>query len=113
MAGAVLLDDCYNANPTSMAAALDTLALVSACRKVAVLGEMAELADSAEHHLRIAARVAELGIDLIAVGTDAYGVRAHTVEQAAELLSNCGEDEAILVKGSRVAALERLVNLLV
>lgn len=113
MAGAVLLDDCYNANPTSMIAALDTLALVSASRKVAVLGEMAELADSAEHHLRIAARVAELGIDLIAVGTDAYGVRAHTVEKAAELLSNCGEGEAILVKGSRVAALERLVNLLV
>lgn len=112
-AGAVLLDDCYNANPTSMAAALDTLALVSARRKVAVLGEMAELADAAEHHRRIAARVAELGIDLIAVGTDAYGVPAHSVEQAAELLSNCGEGEAILVKGSRVAALERLVNLLV
>ncbi|MEN9301005.1 MAG: UDP-N-acetylmuramoyl-tripeptide--D-alanyl-D-alanine ligase [Actinomycetota bacterium] len=112
-AGAVLLDDCYNANPTSMAAALDTLALVSARRKVVVLGEMAELADAAEHHRRIAARVAELGIDLIAVGTDAYGVPAHSVEQAAELLSNCGEDEAILVKGSRVAALERLVNLLV
>lgn len=111
--GAVLLDDCYNANPTSMAAALDTLALVAARRKVAVLGEMAELADSAEHHRRIGARAAEMGIDLIAVGTAAYGSPAHTVEQASALLADCGEGDAILVKGSRVAALERLVDQLV
>lgn len=112
-AGALLLDDCYNANPTSMVAALDTLALVAAGSKVAVLGEMAELADSEKHHQLIAARVAELGVELIAVGTGAYGAASHTVEQAASLLSDRGEGVAILVKGSRVAALERLVNLLV
>lgn len=111
--GAVLLDDCYNANPTSMAAALDTLSLVAPKRKVAVLGEMAELADSDHHHRQIAARVAELGIELIAVGTNAYGIESFTVEQAASLLAERGEGSAILVKGSRVAALERLINLLV
>jgi UDP-N-acetylmuramoyl-tripeptide--D-alanyl-D-alanine ligase len=111
--GAVLLDDCYNANPTSMAAALDTLSLVAALRKVAVLGEMAELADSDEHHRRIAARVAELGMELIAVGTDAYGTPVHTLDRACEALATLGEGDAILVKGSRVAALERLVELLV
>lgn len=111
--GAILLDDCYNANPTSMAAALDTLSLVSAKNKVAVLGEMAELADSEQHHRQIAERVAELGFELIAVGTSAYGTASCTVEQAASLLAERGEGEAILVKGSRVAALERLVNLLV
>ena len=112
-AGAVLLDDCYNANPTSMAAALDTLAVVAAKNKVAVLGEMAELADSEQHHRQIAARVAELGIELIAVGTGAYGTNSHTIEQAASLLAERGEGDAILVKGSRIAALERLVKLLV
>ena len=111
--GAILLDDCYNANPTSMAAALDTLSLVSAKNKVAVLGEMAEIADSEQHHRRIAERVAELGFELIAVGTGAYGTDSCTVEQAASLLAERGEGEAILVKGSRVAALERLVSLLV
>jgi len=112
-AGAVLLDDCYNANPTSMAAALDTLAVVAAKNKVAVLGEMAELADSEQHHRQIAARVAELGIELIAVGTSAYGTNSYSIEQAASLLAERGEGDAILVKGSRIAALERLVKLLV
>ena len=112
-AGAVLLDDCYNANPTSMAAALDTLAVVAAKNKVAVLGEMAELADSEQHHRQIAARVAELGIELIAVGTSAYGTNSYSIEQAASLLAERGVGDAILVKGSRIAALERLVKLLV
>ena len=112
-AGALLLDDCYNANPTSMDAALATLSLVAAQSRIAVLGEMAELADSDMHHRLIAARVAELGIELIAVGTSLYGTAEHTVEQAASLLSDRGNGAAILVKGSRVAALERLVNLLV
>ena len=57
--GALVLDDSYNANPTSMAAALDALAALPARRRVAVLGVMAELgAGSAAAHREIGARAA-------------------------------------------------------
>jgi UDP-N-acetylmuramoyl-tripeptide--D-alanyl-D-alanine ligase len=107
--GAMLLDDCYNANPTSMSAALDTLALVAADRRVAVLGEMAELADAAAHHRAVVKRANELGIEVVAVATTLYGVSPVSVEQAGELVSSLGTQTAVLVKGSRVAGLERVV----
>ncbi len=68
--GARVLNDAYNANPTSMLAALDALADLPAERHTAVLGPMAELGDHAEsEHLRVADRAAELGIRLVAVDT--------------------------------------------
>ena len=108
--GALLLDDCYNANPTSMAAAIETLAQIPADRKVAVLGVMAEI-ENPELAYRDIARLARANdIDIIAVGTSGYGSTPLTIDQVIEQLVDCDSSVAILVKGSRVAALERVVD---
>jgi UDP-N-acetylmuramoyl-tripeptide--D-alanyl-D-alanine ligase len=105
-AGAVLINDAYNANPTSMRAALDALAAVPARRRIAVLGAMAEIADADAEHAAVAAYATARGIEVIAVGTDLYGAPgAGSVDEVE--LSVAGGD-AVLVKGSRVAGLERL-----
>lgn len=108
--GAVLLDDAYNANPASMAAALHTLVAVSATRHVAVLGEMAELARPVAEHAAIADLAATLGVEIIAVGTSLYGFEPVTVEEAVAIVDELGSRDAVLVKGSRIAALERVVG---
>jgi UDP-N-acetylmuramoyl-tripeptide--D-alanyl-D-alanine ligase len=108
--GATLLDDCYNANPTSMLAALDTLATLGSGRRLAVLGLMAELDDPAEAHGRIARRARELGVEIVAVGTDLYGVNPVEIPAAIDRLRALGSNDAALVKASRVAALERVVD---
>ena len=107
--GAALLDDCYNANPTSMLAALETLRDLPARRRVAVLGVMAELADPVEAHGRIARAAAEHGIEIVAVDVDLYGTAPVSIERATSILLELGAEDAALVKGSRVAALERVV----
>ena len=69
--GVTYVNDCYNANPTSMIAALETFAAMPcAGRRVAVLGDMFELgAQSGELHARVLARAAELPLDAVfAVG---------------------------------------------
>jgi UDP-N-acetylmuramoyl-tripeptide--D-alanyl-D-alanine ligase len=108
-AGATVLDDSYNANPASMAAALNTLVAVSAIRHVALLGEMAELANPIADHARIAELAESLGVEIVAVGTSLYGVEPVSIEDAAAVLSSLGPREAALVKGSRVAGLERAI----
>lgn len=108
--GATLLDDCYNANPTSMLAALDTLAALGSGRRLAVLGLMAELDDPAEAHSRMARRAHELRIEIVAVGTDLYGVDPVDVASAIDRIRALGAGDAALVKASRVAALERVVD---
>jgi UDP-N-acetylmuramoyl-tripeptide--D-alanyl-D-alanine ligase len=112
--GARLLNDAYNANPTSAEAALRSLAALAASRRVAVLGVMAELgADGASEHRRIAALARELGIDVIAVDAPDYGVMVVTgIDGALAALGPVGEGDAVLVKGSRVAGLERLASAL-
>jgi UDP-N-acetylmuramoyl-tripeptide--D-alanyl-D-alanine ligase len=109
--GAVVIDDAYNANPTSMAAALDALAAIPASRRVAILGLMAELDDPDAAHRAIAERAARQGIELIAVGTDLYGLEpcADPVAAVAPLAGGT----AVLIKASRVAALDRLAAALV
>jgi UDP-N-acetylmuramoyl-tripeptide--D-alanyl-D-alanine ligase len=104
--GAVVIDDAYNANPTSMAAAFEALAAMPASRRVAVVGVMAELDDAVAAHRALAERAAELGIELIAVGTDLYGTEpcADPVAAATPL----GRGTAVLVKASRVAGLDRV-----
>ena len=57
--GAVVIDDAYNANPTSMVAALDALVAMPAIRRVAVLGVMAELDEAAAAHRAVADRLGE------------------------------------------------------
>jgi UDP-N-acetylmuramoyl-tripeptide--D-alanyl-D-alanine ligase len=112
--GALVLNDSYNANPTSMAAALTSLAALPARRKVAVLGVMAELgADGDDAHRQVARQAAELGIELIAVDAPHYGTGAvHGIEGALAALGPVGDGDAVLVKGSRIAGLERLASAL-
>lgn len=110
--GARILNDAYNANPTSMLAALDALADLDAERRTAVLGTMAELGSHSEaEHRRVAERAAELGIRLVPVDTDLYGGDVATgVDGALAALGSVGAGDAVLVKASRVAGLERLAH---
>ncbi|MET0726901.1 MAG: UDP-N-acetylmuramoyl-tripeptide--D-alanyl-D-alanine ligase [Acidimicrobiales bacterium] len=112
--GALVLNDAYNANPTSVSAALESLAALPAARRTAVLGVMAELGPrSDEEHLRIGRLARSMGMRVIAVAAPAYdGEDVATIEEAAEALADVGEGDAVLVKGSRVAGLERLADLL-
>jgi UDP-N-acetylmuramoyl-tripeptide--D-alanyl-D-alanine ligase len=97
-------------NPASTAAALRALVALPAARRVAVLGVMAELGDSSrEEHEGIAALARDLGVEVIAVGTDQYGIAP--VGEVGEIVGRLGEvgsGTAILVKASRVAALEQV-----
>ncbi|MFE8072773.1 UDP-N-acetylmuramoyl-tripeptide--D-alanyl-D-alanine ligase [Marinobacteraceae bacterium S3BR75-40.1] len=119
--GSTLYDDSYNANPTSMAAALRTLAHEEG-RRLAVLGDMAELGDHPETaHRDTAALARELGIDgFYCLGAFAQAYREGFGDEArifethealadalAESLAN--EPATVLVKGSRSAAMDRVV----
>lgn len=104
--GAVVIDDAYNANPTSVGAALHALAAVGATRRVAVLGLMAELDDPAAGHREVAALATALDIELIAVGTDAYGVPPVAPDAVADAVGPLTEGVAVVVKGSLVAGLQ-------
>jgi UDP-N-acetylmuramoyl-tripeptide--D-alanyl-D-alanine ligase len=102
--GGVLIDDAYNANPTSMAASLDALAAIPATRRIAVLGVMAELDDPAAGHRAIAEQAARLGIELIAVGTDRYGVTP--VADPVAAVGRISAGTAVVVKASLVGGLQ-------
>jgi len=125
--GVAVYDDTYNANPDSMVAALETLAehvLRDGQNRIAVLGDMAELGIHAtDGHLRVGRLAAERGITVIAVGTlarhiaegvaQAHGRVEHFTDQqgAVEWLrANCQDGDAVLFKGSRSAAMERVMN---
>ena len=106
--GATIINDAYNANPTSMAAALDALTAMRATRRIAVLGLMAELDDPVAAHREIASLVASAGVELIAVGTDQYGV-----EPSADPITDLGDlgaGDVVLVKASRAAGLDRIAD---
>jgi UDP-N-acetylmuramoyl-tripeptide--D-alanyl-D-alanine ligase len=118
--GVLLINDCYNANPLSMRAALEHLAeRAGSRRRIAVLGEMAELgAQAPSYHREIGEAAAELGIDeLVAVGPlaqgyvdAANGINARwlaTAAEAADAVSGLLEPgDVVLVKGSRSVGLE-------
>ncbi|MFP5254893.1 MAG: UDP-N-acetylmuramoyl-tripeptide--D-alanyl-D-alanine ligase [Acidimicrobiia bacterium] len=112
--GAVVLNDAYNANPTSVAAALEALVALPAERRIAVLGVMAELGPTSDaDHAAIGTLAEKLGIRLVAVDAPAYGgEQVGSAEEALDLLEPLGPGDAVLVKGSRVAGLERLAELL-
>jgi len=111
--GALVIDDSYNANPASMAAALHALRATKASKRIAVLGVMAELSEPEHDHLQISRLAKQLGIDLIAVETDLYEVQSRTRDEVVAMLSAVENTAAILIKGSRVVQLEKLVSLLV
>ena len=112
ISGGLIIDDSYNANPASMTAALHALSATKASRRIAVLGVMAELLDPEQDHLQITRLAKQLGIELIAVETDMYGVQSRTREELAVMLSTVENTATILIKGSRVAQLEKLVAML-
>ncbi|MEE8237032.1 MAG: UDP-N-acetylmuramoyl-tripeptide--D-alanyl-D-alanine ligase [Gammaproteobacteria bacterium] len=120
--GAAIIDDSYNANPASARAAVDYLAQANGTR-VLVLGDMAELGDGAKELHREIGQYATGRCDaLLTIGplsrlaADAFGSAGRSFEDTASLgkavEAMLAEDVTILVKGSRVMALEKLVNLL-
>jgi UDP-N-acetylmuramoyl-tripeptide--D-alanyl-D-alanine ligase len=110
--GVLLLNDCYNANPLSMRAALANLAeRAGDRRRIAVLGEMAELGPRAdEFHRDVGRQAAELGVEVIGVGELARAYGGRWVATAAEAATLAGEllqpGDVVLVKGSRSVGLE-------
>lgn len=125
--GITVLDDTYNANPESMAAALETLKR-AAGRKVAVLADMLELGDSAAlSHRETGKAAAQSGVDIviaigafskeIAAGALSGGLKSARVlafgekGEAMKAISDMVEKgDTVLVKGSRATALEEVVE---
>ena len=111
-AGAVVINDSYNANPTSMAAAIDALSALEATNRIAVLGVMGELgATEEEDHRGVAELAIAAGIAVIAVDCPLYGegvTHVDSIDSALQAVGALDQDDAVLVKGSRVAGLERL-----
>ncbi len=113
--GVRVLNDAYNANPSSMRAALLALSQMPASRRFAVLGTMAELGrEKLSFHLEIGALARDLGVTLaIALGEQDYGlVNVASVDEVEDALGPLGDGDVVLVKGSRVAGLERVAEAL-
>ena len=113
--GTTVINDTYNANPTSMKAALDSLSLFPCKgRKIAFLGLMAELGKkTSTAHVEVKRYAEELGIEVIAVETDLYGEPSITnLKDALTEIENMqlGENDALLFKASRVVGLEKIVK---
>jgi len=109
--GALVINDAYNANPASVFAAFEALRAVPAERRIAVLGPMLELgATSAEEHHGLGSKAKQMGIRLIAVGAPEYGAAeaVDSVDEAVVLIGDLAAGDAVLVKASRAAGLERL-----
>ena len=114
-----VLNDSYNANPTSMAAALRSIDELPAERRFAVLGAMAELGpDEAAEHRTVAVLAEELGIHLITVAQPWYGIAGDDavddVDAALGRLAELGlgDGDVVLVKASRSAGLDRVAHAL-
>jgi UDP-N-acetylmuramoyl-tripeptide--D-alanyl-D-alanine ligase len=122
VAGAKLINDCYNSNPVALENMIAALAQTPAKRRVVIAGEMLELGpQAAELHRKSGLKMAEHKVDYvvgvrghgeeIAQGAAAGGVAAEfveTPEQAGEWLArNLREDDVVLLKASRGVGLER------
>jgi len=120
--GVTIIDDTYNANPESMAAAIETLAetpVAPGARRFIVLGRMGELGShAAAAHFRVGERAAAMGLTLLAVGEGAEGIAAGAGNApyfpdfgaaAAWLSREVKAGDAVLFKGSRTATVERVM----
>ena len=116
----ILIKDLYNANPSSMAAALDNLVLAEAEKKVALLGDMRELGDeSINEHRKVLNQLLSMGLDLVCLVGDEFGKVAEGKEAvkcfatsedlAAWLKENPVSGATILVKGSRGIKMETVL----
>jgi UDP-N-acetylmuramoyl-tripeptide--D-alanyl-D-alanine ligase len=125
--GIQVIDDTYNANPDSMKASLLTLAQMSTNgRRIAVLGRMGELGTEAEHgHREVGRAAVDLGLDcVITVGEEADWIAEEawrgglakvlkfpTSEEAVRALREIARaGDLVLVKGSRSARMERIIE---
>ncbi len=123
--GRVILDDCYNANPQSVAAALEVLARTDCDRKVTVLGDMCELGElTGRAHYNMGALAAMLGVDMVvAIGEKAAKIADgaaqsgssvsyfRTREEALpELRQQIRAGTAMLIKASHAMHFERLTE---
>jgi len=127
--GTLILDDCYNANPSSVAAALETLVEEPGVRTIAVLGDMLELGAAAEAaHLEVGRLAARLGVERLygfgplsrstVSGARAAGLlTAHAVSDLETLIEEIRREvqpgDRILIKGSRGMKMERILERLV
>jgi UDP-N-acetylmuramoyl-tripeptide--D-alanyl-D-alanine ligase len=128
IAGRLIINDSYNANPESMFAALDALRLFAqerGGRAWAFLGKMHELGEySLAGHREVTRKAIDLEIDhLVAVGTKDYQIESElgsteilvveNIESAREIATGSEAGDVILVKGSRAEGLEKLAELLI
>ncbi len=111
--GILLVNDCYNANPVSMRAALDQLATLGGARTVAVLGGMGELGpESAEYHRAVGAHARDrdidyvLGVGALARDYDPDELVADPGEAVEWLETHLEGGDVVLVKGSRSVGME-------
>lgn len=120
-----IIDDCYNANPNSVKASLETVCSMKGGRKVAVLGDMKELGESEkELHAAVGEFAAKCGVEvLVTVGElakfiseNAQGIEIHhfdTVDSAVEEIDTIlHKDDIVLVKASHSMHFEKIVEFL-
>ncbi|MBQ9669713.1 MAG: UDP-N-acetylmuramoyl-tripeptide--D-alanyl-D-alanine ligase [Prevotella sp.] len=115
-----LIVDAYNANPTSMLAALDNFEQIKAENKMMIIGQMNELgADSEEEHRRIVNRIRQMATSNVWLVGEAYEkIKCHyrkfnnADEAKKELKENPKKDHLILIKGSNSLHLSELTELL-
>ena len=116
----VLIVDAYNANPTSMAAALDNLSSTVAEKKVAMLGDMLELGeDSLKLHSEVVERLSAMNLSLVCLvggefskvceGNEAVHCFVTSDELARWLAENPVDGATVLVKGSRGTRMEKVI----
>jgi len=120
---ALVIDESYNANPSSMRATLAVLAAEKAMRKLAVLGEMRELGDASHaYHAALAGPVIEAGVEQVILVGEAMAALANALEGRVEfvhvadaaaardrLLAILAPGDAVLIKGSNGVGLAKLV----
>jgi len=112
-----LIVDCYNANPSSMASALESFFEIDAKHKLVILGDMLELGNISEsEHKNIAAILAQKSTEVILVGHEFKNIGSdfQTYLTVQELTSHIDlsqvRDTLILLKGSRGIKLEALIE---
>ena len=114
-----IIDDCYNANPTSVKAAVETLCNIKGGRKVAVLGDMKELGENEiSLHKDVGEYASKCGVDELAknIGDSADIAEIYhfdTVDNAIQEIDTVlHKDDIVLVKASHSMHFERIVEFL-